>query len=159
MRQRSFIALAVLLVLLVVGAVGVYAYDKSRNDVIAKGVSAGGVDISGLKAKQARARLQRELAKPLQRPVVVKYAGHRYVLSAARARVRVNTADMVAQALSASHSGGILSRTTRELTGGSVHTSIPVVVTYDRHAVAEFARHLARRIDKPAVDATISFSG
>jgi lipoprotein-anchoring transpeptidase ErfK/SrfK len=159
MRQRSFIVLAVVLAVLVVGAVGVYAYDKSRNDVIAKGVTAGGVDLSGMKAKQARATLERELAKPLQRPVVVKYAGHNYVLSAARARVRVNTGDMVKQALDASRKGDLISRTTRELTGGSVHAKIPVVVTYDRHAVAAFARHIGRRIDKPAVDASISFSG
>src|SRR3954452_2161342 len=100
MRTRSFIVLAVALFVLVVGAVGVYAYDKSRNDVIAKGIKAGGVDLSGMKPREARERgiragggalwgmrrrearepLRRELAEPLQRPVIVKYRGHHYRL-------------------------------------------------------------------------------
>jgi lipoprotein-anchoring transpeptidase ErfK/SrfK len=159
MRQRSFIVLALVVVLLVVGAVGVYAYDKSRTDVIAKGVTAGGVDLSGMKAKQARAKLQRELATPLQRAVVVKYGHHRYTLSPAQAKVRVNTADMVRQALAASRKGDLISRATRELTGGTVHASIPVQVSYSGRAVAHFVKSIQGSVDKQAVDATIAFSG
>src|SRR4051812_25336602 len=159
MRQRSFIVLALALFLLVVGAVGVYAYDKSRDDVIAKGVKAGGVDLSGMKAGEARATLDRELAQPLRRAVVVKYAGHHYRLSARRAHVRVNTEQMVQQALDDSQKGSIITRTTRAITGGSVHASVPVAVSYSKRAVRQFARRVARRVDKPAVDATIGFSG
>ena len=64
MRQRSFIALALALAILVVGAVGVYAYDKSNDNTIAKGVTAGGVDLSGMSPAKARDTLQRELADP-----------------------------------------------------------------------------------------------
>jgi lipoprotein-anchoring transpeptidase ErfK/SrfK len=159
MRQRSFIVLALTLVVLVVGAVGVYAYDKSRDDVIAKGVKAGGIDLSGMKAGEARATLDRELAQPLRKSVLVKYAGHHYRLSASTAQVRVNTEEMVQQALDKSQQGSIITRTTRAITGGSVHVSIPVSVSYSKHAVRHFARAVAKRIDKPAVDATIGFSG
>jgi lipoprotein-anchoring transpeptidase ErfK/SrfK len=159
MRQRSFIVLAVALVILVVGAVGVYAYDKSRNDVIAKGVKAGGVDLSGLKPSEARETLRRELAEPLQKPVIVKYAGHRYRLSPRRAKVTVNTDEMVAEALDKSHEGSIITRTTRSITGGSVKVNIPVSVSYSKRAVARFARRVRRHIDKPAVDASIAFVG
>jgi len=86
MRQRSFIVLAVVVAVLLIGAVGVYAYDQSRSDIIAKGVTAGGVDLSGLKPTAAREKLERELSTPLQKAVVVKYRGRRYKLSAARAR-------------------------------------------------------------------------
>src|SRR4051794_2048452 len=159
MRQRSFIVLAIALTVLVVGAVGVYAYDKSRDDVIAKGVKAGGVDLSGMKAGEARATPQRELAEPLRRPVIVKYDGHRYRLSAWRARVRVNTEEMVQRALDESQKGSIITRTTRAVTGGSVHVTVPVTVSYSKRAVRRFARRVAHRVDKPAVDATIGFSG
>src|SRR3954454_18194085 len=159
MRQRSFIVLAIALVVLVVGAVGVYAYDKSRDDVIAKGVKAGGIDLSGMKAGEARVTLQRELAEPLQRPVVVKYHGHRYRLSARRARVRVNTEQMVQRALDESQKGSIITRTTRAITGGTVHANVPVAVSYSKRAVRRFARRVARRGDKPAGDATIGFAG
>src|SRR3954452_9176931 len=159
MRQRSFIVLAVALAILVVGAVGVYAYDKSRNDVIAKGVKAGGGDLSGLKPSEARETLRRELADPLQKPVIVKYAGHHYRLSPRRAKVTVNTDEMVAEALDKSHEGSIITRTTRSITGGSVHVNIPVSVSYSKHAVAHFVHRVQRHVDKPAVDATIGFSG
>ncbi|MEA2123807.1 MAG: L,D-transpeptidase ErfK/SrfK [Solirubrobacteraceae bacterium] len=156
MRQRSFIVLALALTVLVVGAVGVYAYDKTRNDVIAKGISAGGVDLSGMHPKQAREALRQQLAAPLQKPVVVKYAGHRYKLSPKQAKVRVNTADMVQQALDASRTGNLITRTARALTGGSVHKSIKVEVTYSGRAVAQFTKSIQGHIDQQPVDATIS---
>jgi lipoprotein-anchoring transpeptidase ErfK/SrfK len=159
MRQRSFIVLAVALAVLVVGAVGVYAYDKTRDDIIAKGVTAGGVDLSGMQANEARATLRRELAAPLRKAMVVKYAGERYKLSARRARVRVNTEDMVQQALDTSQEGNLVSRTARAITGGSVHKKIAVEVTYSKRAVAVFAKHLQKDIDEPARDATIAFEG
>src|SRR6059058_3102422 len=158
MRQRSFIVLAVVVVVFVIGAVAVYAYDNSRKDIIAKGVTAGGVDLSGLKPAAARAKLDRELAQPLQKTVFVKFAGHRYKLTPKKAQVRVNTADMVQQAIAASRKGNIISRTTRELTGGTVHASIQVEVRYSKRAVAKFAKRIQRRIDTPAKDATIAFS-
>ncbi len=156
MRQRSFIVLAVALTVLVAGAVGVYAYDKTRDDIIAKGITAGGVDLSGMHPKQAEETLRQQLAVPLQKPVVVKYAGHRYKLSPARAKVRVNTADMVRQALEASRTGNLITRTARALTGGSVHKSIKVEVTYSGRAVALFTRHVQKHIDEKPIDATIS---
>src|SRR3954470_19360520 len=117
MRHRSFIVLAVVLAVFVVGAVAVYAYDSSRKDIIAKGVSAGGVDLSGMKPKAAQAKLDRELAAPLQKTVYVKFAHRRYKLTPQKAQVRVDTAGMVKEAAAASRKGNILSRTTRELTG------------------------------------------
>jgi lipoprotein-anchoring transpeptidase ErfK/SrfK len=159
MRHRSFIVIAVLLAVLVLGAVGVYAYDSSHKDTIANGVTAGGIDISGMKPKAAQAKLDRELAAPLQKTVYVKYAQRRYKLTAEKARVHVDTAGMVHEALTASRKGNIVSRTTRELTGGSVHKSIPLVVSYSRKSVAKFTRKLQKKIDTPARDATISFAG
>src|SRR4051794_19750424 len=156
MRQRSFIVLAVALTVLVVGAVGVYAYDKTRDDVIAKGVSAGGVDLSGMNPNEARETLRRELAAPLQKAVVVKYDGHRYKLRPAAAKVRVNTAQMVDQALDKSHTGNIISRTARAITGGSVNAKIPVEVSYSKRAVSRFVKDVQGHIDEDARDATIS---
>jgi lipoprotein-anchoring transpeptidase ErfK/SrfK len=159
MRQRSFIALAIALTVLVVGAVGVYAYDKTRDDVIAKGITAGGVDISGMNPNEARETLRRELAVPLQKSVVVKYAGKRYKLTPARAKVRVNTGDMVQQALEQSHKGNLLTRTARAITGGSVNAKIPVEVSYSKRAVTRFAKNVGEEIDEEARDASISFAG
>jgi lipoprotein-anchoring transpeptidase ErfK/SrfK len=155
MRQRSFIVVAIAVAVLVVGAVGVYAYDKTRDDLIAKGVTAGGVDLGGLHPEAARAKLQTELAGPLGKPVVVRYAGRRYKLSARRARVRVDVDAMVDQALADSRKGNVVSRTTRALTGGSVHASVPLAVTYSRAAVGRFAAKVKGKINQDPRDANI----
>src|SRR3954449_2735012 len=107
MRQRSFIVVAIAVFALVVGAVGVYAYDRTRDDVISKGVKAGGVDLSGLHPAAAREQLQRQLQEPLKKPVVVRYHGHKYRLRARRARVNVDVDQMVDEALAESRKGNI----------------------------------------------------
>ena len=55
MRHKSFILVAVLLLVLVGGAVAAYAYDSSRDDVIAEGVTVAGVDVGGHEASTRRA--------------------------------------------------------------------------------------------------------
>src|SRR4051794_15835969 len=159
MRQRSFIVVAIAVFVLVVGAVGVYAYDRTRDDTIAKGVSAGGVDLSGMHPAAARETLTRELAAPLHKPIVVRYHGHRYKLKARRADVRVNVDQMVDQALEESRKGNIVSRTTRAITGGSIDARVPVAISYSHHAVARFAKRVKRKVDQPARDASIDFAG
>jgi lipoprotein-anchoring transpeptidase ErfK/SrfK len=159
MRQRSFIVVAVAIAVLIVGAVGVYAYDQTQTGKIAKGVTAGGVDLSGMKPAKARQTLQRQLADPLNQPVSVRYAGHRYAISARRAGVHVDIDAMVQDALTASRKGSIISRTTRAITGGSVHATIPVAITYSHAAVARFAAKVKRHLDRPAQDASIDFTG
>src|SRR3954451_6686386 len=158
MRQRSFIVVAIAVAVLVLGAVGVYAYDKTRDDLIAKGVTAGGVDLSGLHPQAARDKLQRELAGPLRKPVRVRYAGHSYKLSARKAAVRVDVDAMVDQALADSRQGNVVSRTTRAITGGSVHASVPVTITYSKPAVSRFAAKVKSKLDQEPQDANIDAS-
>ena len=159
MRQRSFIVVAIAVAVLVVGAVGVYAYDKTRSDVVANGVTAGGVDLSGLHRDQARQKLADELATPLNKPVVVHYAGRDYTISARRARVTVDVAGMADDALSESRKGSVVTRALRSITGGSVHAAIPVKVSYSQPAVQRFAAKVKRKIDQQPRDANIGASG
>src|SRR5438552_4163109 len=73
---------AAVLLVLAAGAGGLYAYDSSRSDVIAKGITAGGVDVGGLNvtsshegsAVQKRglaARILRQLRDPTSTHVAV----------------------------------------------------------------------------------------
>jgi uncharacterized protein YwlG (UPF0340 family) len=56
-----FILVAVLLLVLIGGAVAAYAYDSSRQDVIAEGVTVAGVDVGGMDVNEARAVVERRL--------------------------------------------------------------------------------------------------
>jgi lipoprotein-anchoring transpeptidase ErfK/SrfK len=73
--------------------------------------------------------------------------------------VHVDVDAMVHDALTASRKGSIISRTTRAITGGSIHATIPVAITYSRAAVTRFAAKIKRRLDRRAQDASIDFTG
>ncbi|MGH2980442.1 MAG: hypothetical protein ACRDKV_00165, partial [Solirubrobacterales bacterium] len=112
------IGVTVALVVLLGGAVGVYAYDSARDDEIADGVKVGEIDVGGLDRQQATRRLQRRLVEPLKRPLKVKLGSQRYELSADELKVRADVEAMVDEAIDASQSWGPPGRVLRDLTGG-----------------------------------------
>jgi lipoprotein-anchoring transpeptidase ErfK/SrfK len=63
---------------------------------------------------------------------------------------------MVAEAVSASREGNVLQRGWRELTGGQVNKSVELKLSYNDRAVRSVVRHIARRINRPAKNATIT---
>lgn len=158
MRSRSFILVAIFLTLSLGGATAVYAYDSSRTDLIAPGVRVEGVDIGGLHAAAARARLRRTLVRAAGRPVVVRYHRRRFVLSARRARVRVDVAALVATAVARSRTGSILTRTVRGLRGARLDLDLAPRFSYSSAAVRRFVARAARAIDRSPRNARVGFS-
>jgi lipoprotein-anchoring transpeptidase ErfK/SrfK len=65
----------------------------------------------------------------------------------------------VDRALAASRTGNVLSRTWRELRGGTVRANVQADVTYDARAIRKLADRVAKTIDKPAKDATLDLAG
>ena len=58
--KKSLAAVLAIFLALAGAAIGaMYAYDRSRDDVIAEGIKAAGVDLSGLSAAEAQAALER----------------------------------------------------------------------------------------------------
>ena len=157
MRHRSFILVAVLLLLLVGGAVAAYAYDSSRKDRIAEGVTVAGTDVGGMTAAQAQRVLVRDLKEPLEQPVAVVYKGKRFNLSAEDAGVTADIGGMVDEAIAKSREGNIISRVTRDLTGGEEPVQVSARVSYSEPAVRKLVRRVKRKLDQPARDAEVSF--
>ncbi len=124
MGQKSFILVAALLLLMVGGAVSVYAYDSSNEGRIAEGVTVAGVNVGGMDADEARAKVRREVAGPLKKPVIVRHARKRFTLSAEDARVKADVGGMVDEALSRSRDGNIFSRVLRDATGGEADVQV-----------------------------------
>ncbi len=159
MRSRSFIAVVVLLVVLVAGAVSVYAYDQGHRDEIAKGVRVGGVNVGGLHPDQARARLRHHFLRELKRVVDVRYHGRRFVLTSKQAKLAADLDSTVDEALVRSRSGSIFSRVSRGLSGGRVDANLEPRVSYSRAAISKLTARVAKSVDHPAKDASVSFSG
>ena len=159
-RQKSFIALAVFIVLMLVGAIGVYAYDASRDDLIADGITVGGVHVGGMRAAEARLAIEEQLAQPLREPLIVKHKKRTFKLTAGNAHLRVAAERMVQEALEESREGNIISRTIREITGEDPDDAqLPARVSYSRKAVDKLVAKVEGGINQPAQDAEVTFSG
>jgi lipoprotein-anchoring transpeptidase ErfK/SrfK len=155
MRHRSFVAVAVVVGLLVACAVGAWAYDSSKKHQIAKGVTAAGVDIGGMSANEARGVLREKLAKPLSKPLVVRYGHRKFTLSATRAHLTTDVDGMVQEALDKSRSGNIVSRTFRGLTGGSVNANVAPRVDFSATAVRRLVRRVRSKVERAPQDASV----
>jgi lipoprotein-anchoring transpeptidase ErfK/SrfK len=157
MRQKSFILVAALVLVLLVGAVAAYAYDSSRDDLIAKGVTIAGVDVGGMKVGEARRIVARELREPLERPISVVHSGRRFTLSAQDAGVHADVLGMVDEALAKSRDGSIFTRVARDLTGGDENAQVPARVTYDQGAIDGLVQRVSRQLNRKARDAEVDF--
>jgi lipoprotein-anchoring transpeptidase ErfK/SrfK len=157
MGTKWFILLAVLLLALVCGGVAAYAYDSSRDDRIAEGVTVAGVDIGGMQVDQARRAVARRLEEPLGEPISVARAGRRFNLSAEDAGVRADVAGMVDDALEESRDGNIITRVARDLRGEQENVRVAARISYDEEAVADLVARVEKRMNRPAKDAEVEF--
>jgi lipoprotein-anchoring transpeptidase ErfK/SrfK len=157
MRHRWFILVAVLLLVLIGGAVAAFAYDSSRDNVIAEGVTIAGVDVGGMKTEEARTLVRHELQKPLERPIAVFRGTQRFRLSAHDAGVTADVTGMVEEALQVSRDGSIFSRVARDITGGREDAQVSARVNYSTDAVEQLVGRVAKTLDRPARDAEVDF--
>jgi lipoprotein-anchoring transpeptidase ErfK/SrfK len=156
---RIWVAAGVLLAVagLAVTAGGAYAYfwDQSRADLIAKGVTIAGVEVGGLHAGEATARLDGVLARRLRKPVQVAYGERRFTVRPTTAGLHVDVARMVDAAVAASRAGGLAHRIRRDLNGHELDAAIPLRAAVSKERVDAFVRQVARTIDRPAHDARV----
>ena len=158
MRSRTFIAVCGFLVLLLVMAGVVYAYDANRTHVIAEGIRIDGIDVGGLTAGTAAARVKTQVVDPLAAPVTATYRSSSFELTSTEARVGVDVDGAVDEALRRSRSGNLLERTFRAVTGTKVSADVDVEITHDPKAVDAVARNVAEELTEPAVNAEVDLS-
>jgi len=159
MKRRLVIVGSGALAVATTGAIATFAYDASRKDVVASGVEVGGVEIGDLHKDDAVRRLHRRLEPMMQEPVIVRYRRRQFRFSAADAGVSIDAERTVRRALGESRKGNALSRTVRDLTGGSVSADLPARIRYSRSGLAAFVRDVKRSLDRDPRDATVRLAG
>lgn len=155
-RRVLIIGLCVVVLALAAGAGGLYAYDSSRSNVIAKGISAGGVDVGGLSASAARDVLERSLSPKIGKPVLVEWKGRRWTLTAQQAGAHMNVNRMVNEALAKSRQGSFFHRAIRDLRGEAVRAAVPARVAFSPTDLNAFVEGIAKQVDEKPVSATIT---
>jgi lipoprotein-anchoring transpeptidase ErfK/SrfK len=157
MRHRSFVIVAVVVGVLLAVAVGAFAYDMTQKNEIAKGISAGGVDIGGMSASKAKRVLHERLAAPLEQPLTVMYRHRHFRISAETARLQTDVDAMVKQAIDKSRGGDPFSRVFRDATGGKVNENVAPIVSYDHNAIARLVRRVERGVNVAPQNATVQY--
>jgi lipoprotein-anchoring transpeptidase ErfK/SrfK len=157
MKQRLPLAIAIAIGLVGALAVAAFAYDSSRDDLIADGVSVAGVDLGGLRENAARERVSGHVVRRLQRPVRVAVAGRHFRLTARAAGLAVDVNDTVDAAIEKSRSGGLPARLWRGLTGSGVDSEVEPHMTYSAIAVRRFVRRVKGSVDRPVQNASVKF--
>ena len=159
MRHRSFILLASLLMLLIFGSVAVYAVDAAQEDKIAEGVTVAGIDVGGMSKSEARQAVAQRVQEPLKKTIKVEYGRRTFKLTAEQAKARADVDAMVDQAVEASRKGNVVSRVTRSITGGKVNKEVDATIVYDQRAVDRLVKRVERKLERPATNAKVEFSG
>src|SRR5919201_5817527 len=117
MRRRWIVLLVAIVAVVGALAGGAFAYEHAREDMIAKGITIGGVDVGGLDAAAARQKLGRILAGELRHPVVVQSVHSRLSFDRKAFGVRADVDAPIREALSRSRSGSFVTRAWRDLLG------------------------------------------
>jgi lipoprotein-anchoring transpeptidase ErfK/SrfK len=157
MPRTPIIIFAAVVAVVLAAIGGVFAYDSSRSDVIAKGVRIGAVDVGGLSTTAARQKVTQRLVTPLRTPLVVTSAGKTFPLSAREAHISANVEAMVHDALRRSRGGGAFGRTWRAITGGEVNATVTPDIAYARAAVQRIVDRVRVAVSRKAIDAKVDF--
>ena len=139
MQSRVLLPVAGAALLLAALGAGVLAYDASRSDRIAEGVTVGGLDVGGRSASEARQVVRERVSVPLQQPVTARRGARAFRLSPQRAGLEVDVAATVDAALGHSRRGNALTRTVRSLSGSTTEVDVEPRVRWSREAVDRFA--------------------
>ncbi len=159
MGRKTKIAIITGIVVVLLGAVGAYAYDSSRDGTIADGVTIGGVDVGGMDSAEAKRAVRRQLLAPLRNSIRVGYDGSSWELPGKDLRIHADLGRAVEEALAATNDGGLPGRLLRYISGGDLEKRISADVSYSQPAVNRFVRTVAGAVDRDPVDASVSPTG
>jgi lipoprotein-anchoring transpeptidase ErfK/SrfK len=155
MGRKAWIVV-IAIVVLVLGAVGAaYAYDSSHKDEIAEGITIGGVDVGGMTAAEAEAKLRRQLLDPLREKLQVRFEDQTWKLEGKKLKVHADLGPAVAAANERSQDGGFPGRLVRYVSGEELEEQIEPQLSYSEEAINRFVRHVADEIDQEPKNASV----
>jgi lipoprotein-anchoring transpeptidase ErfK/SrfK len=158
MRERSFLVVAGILVVLFMGVGALVVFDQMQKDKIAEGVRVGGVEVGGMTRDEARTTIARELRARANQPILVRDGKATFRLTPRAMGATFNVDEMVDGAIEASRDGNIFSRVYREVRGQPLNETVPASVRYSRLVLARFIDRVERRLNRKPQDAKLGFS-
>jgi vancomycin resistance protein YoaR len=145
-----------LVAVLVLGVGALYAYDQQYNGRILPGVRVGSIDLSGMTAEGAAARLHEAYDGVATGRVVLIAGDEEIALPYSRARRVADVDAMVAKALSVGRAGNAVERAIANARTAFRGVDIAPQVRYDPDSLARWVTALAAAQHESPSDATVS---
>ncbi len=155
MGRNSKIAAIAAVFLAALVAAGAYLYDRSQEGQIAGGVTIDGIDVAGMDADEAEAKLRRRLLRPLRQPLRVTYRDRTWSLPATALKVRAEIGPAVDEAVAISREGDLPTRLGRYLGGDELEVGLSADPEYSRRAINRFVRRVAADLQREPRDAAV----
>jgi len=140
MGRAVTVVVGVLLAVVLVAAVAVFVFDADGQDAVADDVRVATVDVGAMERDEAAALIRRRLANTNGEKVAVMFRDTHFVLRPEVARSRVDVDATVDAALDADAGETVTPR-----------------MTFARAGLQSFAARIAKRVDRQARDADISW--
>lgn len=147
-----FILLAVVALAPVVAA-GLYQYE--HQDRIYRGVSALGVDLSGMSTDEARAALDARARTITARPVLVKAIDNQWQTDWGTLGFRMPTEPALAEAVAVGREGDPLVRVRDQIDALRFGTAVAAEEGFDGTILSQFVQSVAAQIDRPMRNARL----
>ena len=158
MRSRSFIVIASLLAVVLLGIGGLTAYDQMNKDKIAEGVTVGGVEVGGMTRSEARDEITRDMRLRARQAILVRDGTAHFSLTPRAMGAQFDVDGMVDDAIARSREGNIFARTYREARGQSLNAEVPARVTYSKLVLSRFLNRVERTLNRKPVDAHLEYA-
>lgn len=158
MSSRRLHVIAVLVVFAIACLTALFLWDRSNSDVIAKGVSVAGIDVSDLNSAEAKHKLQKKLGKSLNRPLTVRFRKKRSELNPKDVGLQVRVVPMVDTALDKSRKGGLFGRSWRRIAGGSLEEILPAQVAFSNSKLNSWIKNYIGKVNLKPQNAEVSYT-
>lgn len=132
--------------------------DFGSRGLVPKGVSVAGTDLSGLTETEARLAIERAVTAPLMRPVTVTADGNTFRFDPAGA-VEVDTDAMLAEAYAPRRAASYLARVAHDVAGIPFTKQVEPAYSVDEDALRTWLGEVAKKVNRPAVDASLTVEG
>lgn len=123
------------------------------------GVSAGGVDVGGMRRDEIELALSQALSYPQRGTLLLQDQGQFWTARPTELGVAIDAAGMAERALAVGRSGNLLERFTQQLNAWNEGQPVPALVVFDQAAGAAYLQRLATQIDRPQIEATLGVEG
>ena len=123
------------------------------------GISVAGVDVGGLSPRAAAARLAERIDYPHSGKIILRDGERVWVATPGELGLSLDPDASAQAAFRVGRSGPLPGRIKAQVEAITSGIQLPPVLVLDQRVAYRFLSNIAREIDKPAVDATLSLNG